>query len=106
MSLYDPNTHLTIIRCRVHTAIILIVLMLFAFTTYATSDVLGSPSKVYDLLQEAAARHPVAGNAEGSYLTMRSMQGAIFFCINLVGNFGTVFAGTLSTCSTSAAPQS
>lgn len=72
--------------------------MLFAFTTYATSDVLGSPAKVYDLLQEAAARHPVAGNAEGSYLTMRSVQGGVFFCINVVGNFGTVFAGTSSIC--------
>ena len=35
--------------------------------------------------------HPVAGNAQGSYLTMRSQEGAIFFVINLVGNFGTVF---------------
>jgi Na+/proline symporter len=46
---------------------------------------------VYDLLVEAAKRHPVEGNAEGSYLTMRSKEGAIFFVINIVGNFGTVF---------------
>ncbi|KAK6437048.1 urea active transporter [Oleoguttula sp. CCFEE 5521] len=75
----------------VHTVMILIIIFLFAFTTYATSDVLGSPSVVYDLLVSAAERHPVAGNAEGSYLTMRSQEGAIFFVINLVGNFGTVF---------------
>lgn len=31
------------------------------------------------------------GNAEGSYLTMRSREGGIFFVINIVGNFGTVF---------------
>lgn len=74
-----------------HTVVILVILLLFAFTTYATSDVLGSPSKVYDLLVEAANKHPVAGNAEGSYLTMRSKEGAIFFVINIVGNFGTVF---------------
>ncbi|KAF2758703.1 urea active transporter [Pseudovirgaria hyperparasitica] len=74
-----------------HTVVILIIILTFAFTTYATSDVLGSPSKVYDLLQQAAARHPVEGNAEGSYLTMRSKEGAIFFVINIVGNFGTVF---------------
>jgi Na+/proline symporter len=33
----------------------------------------------------------VLGNAGGSYLTMRSKEGAIFFVINIVGNFGTVF---------------
>lgn len=46
---------------------------------------------MYDLLTTAAKDHPVAGNAQGSYLTMRSQEGAIFFVINLVGNFGTVF---------------
>lgn len=40
---------------------------------------------------KAAERHPVAGNAGGSYLTMQSREGAIFFVINIVGNFGTVF---------------
>jgi len=63
----------------------------FAFTTYATSNILGSPGKVYDLLVEAAKAHPVDGNAQGSYLTMQSREGAIFFVINIVGNFGTVF---------------
>jgi len=71
--------------------VILVVILIFAFTTYATSDILGSPGKVYDLLLQAAARHPVDGNAGGSYLTMRSKEGAIFFVINIVGNFGTVF---------------
>ena len=71
--------------------VILVVIFIFAFTTYATSNILGSPGKVYDLLLEAASRHPVDGNAGGSYLTMRSKEGAIFFVINIVGNFGTVF---------------
>ncbi|KAF1974227.1 urea active transporter [Bimuria novae-zelandiae CBS 107.79] len=74
-----------------HTVVILIILLLFAFTAYATNENLGSPSKVYDLLVEVAKKHPVEGNAEGSYLTMRSKEGAIFFVINIVGNFGTVF---------------
>ncbi|KAL9116133.1 MAG: hypothetical protein Q9227_000502 [Pyrenula ochraceoflavens] len=55
------------------------------------ATIVGSPSKIYDLLVEAAERHPVEGNAGGSYLTMRSKEGAIFFVINIVGNFGTVF---------------
>ena len=65
--------------------------MVFAFTAYATNADLGSPGKVYDLLMEVAVKYPVEGNAEGSYLTMRSQEGAIFFVINIVGNFGTVF---------------
>ncbi|KAL1304291.1 hypothetical protein AAFC00_000696 [Neodothiora populina] len=75
----------------VHTVMILIIIFVFAFTTYATNSILGSPAKVYDALKAASAAHPVEGNAQGSYLTMRSQEGAIFFVINLVGNFGTVF---------------
>jgi Na+/proline symporter len=67
----------------VHTFILLIIIIIFSLTTYASSDVLGSPSKVYDLLVEAALRHPVEGNAEGSYLTMRSQGGVEFFVINI-----------------------
>ncbi|KAF1347630.1 Sodium:solute symporter family-domain-containing protein [Delphinella strobiligena] len=75
----------------VHTVMILIIIFIFAFTTYATNTNLGSPARVYDALKAASERHPVSGNADGSYLTMRSQEGAIFFVINLVGNFGTVF---------------
>ena len=68
---------------------ILVIILIFAFTAYATNENLGSPGKVYDLLVQAASSHPVDGNAEGSYLTMRSKEGAVFFVINIVGNFGT-----------------
>ncbi|KAJ6037265.1 hypothetical protein N7540_001544 [Penicillium herquei] len=81
----------TFITDYMHTVVILVVIFLFAFSAYATNAELGSPSKVYDALVEAANRHPVAGNAEGSYLTMRSKEGGIFWIINLIGNFGTVF---------------
>ncbi|KAG5973466.1 hypothetical protein E4U55_000525 [Claviceps digitariae] len=81
----------TFITDYVHGVVLFIIIITFALTAYATSDVLGSPSAVYDLLVEAARRHPVEGNEEGSYLTMRSRGGAIFFVINIVGNFGTVF---------------
>lgn len=72
----------------VHTLMIFIIIFIFAFTAYTTNVNLGSPGRVYDLLVQAAKRHPVAGNAGGSYLTMRSKEGAIFFVINIVGNFG------------------
>lgn len=75
----------------VHTVMLIIIIFIFAFTAYTTNANLGSPGKVYDLLVEAGKRHPVEGNAKGSYLTMRSREGAIFFVINIVGNFGTVF---------------
>lgn len=75
----------------IHTCVIIVIIMVFAFKVYATSDVLGSPGKVYDLVREAAKRHPVPHNAQGEYLTMSSRSGGIFLIINLVGNFGTVF---------------
>ncbi|KAI0848443.1 Na+/solute symporter [Daldinia vernicosa] len=81
----------TILTDWIHTFILLIIIIIFSLTAYASSDRLGSPSAVYDLLVEAALNHPVEGNAQGSYLTMRSKEGAIFFVINIVGNFGTVF---------------
>lgn len=70
---------------------LLIIILIFAFTAYSTNEHLGSPGAVYDLLVAAAQRHPVEGNQDGSYLTMRSQEGAIFFVINIIGNFGTVF---------------
>lgn len=81
----------TILTDWIHTFILLVIIIIFALTAYASSDVLGSPGAVYDLLVEAAAAHPVEGNRDGSYLTMQSREGAIFFVINIVGNFGTVF---------------
>jgi urea-proton symporter len=67
----------------VHTVILLIIITLFALTTYSTSDLIGSPSKMFDLLMEATKNHPVPGNEGGSYLTMRSSDGIKFFVINI-----------------------
>ncbi|KAF7973621.1 hypothetical protein HWV62_14802 [Athelia sp. TMB] len=52
---------------------------------------IGSPSKMHELLEAAAAAAPVPGNAHGSYMTMRSKNGLIFGVINIIGNFATVF---------------
>ncbi|BCR84269.1 sodium:solute symporter family protein [Aspergillus chevalieri] len=81
----------TFITDYMHTVVILVVIFLFAFSAYATNATLGSPGRVYDALVAAAKLNPVEGNAEGSYLTMRSKEGGIFWIINLIGNFGTVF---------------
>lgn len=73
----------TLLTDYLHTLMMLAIILLFAFTAYAASDVVGSPGKMYDLLVEASTSHPVAGNEGGSYLTMRSDGGIKFFVINI-----------------------
>lgn len=75
----------------VHTVVMVIIIMVFAFSTFATNEHLGSPGKVWEAVTELAKTQPREGNAGGSYLTMHSRSGGIFFVINIVGNFGTVF---------------
>ncbi|KAG7194990.1 uncharacterized protein KQ657_004102 [Scheffersomyces spartinae] len=74
-----------------HTVVIIVILMIFGFLTWATSSVLGSPGQVWEIVTKLAETQPREGNAGGSYLTMHSRSGGIFFVINIVGNFGTVF---------------
>ncbi|WWC91399.1 uncharacterized protein L201_006343 [Kwoniella dendrophila CBS 6074] len=81
----------TLIADYSHTLVLYCILIAFALTAYATSDIIGSPSKMWDMLKRASEVKPVTGNAQGSYLTMRSKSGLIFGVLNIVGNFGTVF---------------
>ncbi|KAF8906688.1 urea transporter [Mucidula mucida] len=74
-----------------HTTVLFAIILTFVFTVYATSDKIGSPAKMHQLLTAAAQTHPVSGNAHGSYVTMRSKNGLIFGVINIIGNFATVF---------------
>ena len=98
----------TFLASYIHTAIIFGILVTFIYLVYAggKDKGLGSPSKVYDLLQNLSSQTAatcadrlgnsqncgaVAKNQKGSYLTMLSEGGVIFGIINIVGNFGTVF---------------
>lgn len=74
-----------------HTVVIVVIMLVFAFNTFAVSDKLGSPGKVWEIVTQLAETQPRSGNADGSYLTIKSRSGGIFFVINIVGNFGTVF---------------
>ena len=74
-----------------HTVILFIAIFVFGFLMYATSDVVGSPSKFYALLIEASEKMPIARNVEGSYLTFRSVDGLIFAIDLLVAGFCTVW---------------
>ncbi|KAK6454009.1 urea active transport protein [Scheffersomyces xylosifermentans] len=75
----------------VHTIVLIVIIIVFAFTTFATSSKLGSPGAVWEIITKLAETQPREGNAGGSYLTLHSRSGGIFFVINIVGNFGTVF---------------
>lgn len=70
-----------------HTVALFLIIYYFVFTTYGTSDLIGSPSKMYDLLKEAALRTPVEGNAGGSYLTMKSNSGMLFAASTIATGF-------------------
>lgn len=70
-----------------HTTVLFAIILTFVFTVYATSPKIGSISRMHELLTEISLSSPVSGNAGGSYLTMRSLNGLIFGVINLVGEF-------------------
>ncbi|KAG2004698.1 urea transporter, variant 2 [Coprinopsis cinerea AmutBmut pab1-1] len=74
-----------------HTAVLFAIILTFIFTVYATSEKIGSPAKMHELLTLSSLINPVEGNKEGSYITMRSENGLVFGIINIVGNFATVF---------------
>lgn len=81
----------TFIADYLHTVILFIAIFVFCFLVWATSDVLGSPSRVYDLLVEASEKMPIAGNKDGSYLAFRSVDGLVFAVDLLVAGFCTVW---------------
>ncbi len=69
------------IAAYLHTGVIYVMLLVFAFTVYgnsAASARVGSPYRMWQLLEASSARTPVDGNAGGSYLTMASLGGLKF----------------------------
>ena len=75
----------------VHTSVLFVVILFFMFKVYASSEKIGSPEVMWELLQAAASKNPVVDNAGGSYVTFRSKGALIFGIINITGNFATVF---------------
>ncbi|KAL2052786.1 hypothetical protein ABVK25_007026 [Lepraria finkii] len=74
-----------------HTLILMVIILYFMFSVYATNSQIGSPSAMYNLLKEAANKRPVSGNQDGSYVTMKSNFALIFGIIQLCSGSGTVF---------------
>jgi Na+/proline symporter len=81
----------TFIADYVHTVVLFIAIFVFGFYVYATSDVIGSPDRFYDLLVEASEKMPIARNHEGSYLTFKSVDGLVFAVDLFVAGFSTVW---------------
>jgi len=54
-----------------HTLILMVIILYFMFQVYAGTELIGSPSKMFELLKNAANLRPVDGNIDGSYLTLK-----------------------------------
>ncbi|BDD57502.1 hypothetical protein MAP00_002859 [Monascus purpureus] len=76
------------------------------FVIYVSSSQIGSPDRMYELLREAAQLHPVAGNAEGSYLTMKSPDGAYIGLIFIGAGFASAVDSQLFQKAIAADPAS
>ncbi|PVH89988.1 sodium symporter family protein [Cadophora sp. DSE1049] len=82
----------TILTDYIHTAIILIIILMFWFKVYASGDQIGSPGKMWDLLIEAAKRNDYSAPTEdGSYLTIRSLGALKFAILSILEYTGVVF---------------
>ncbi|KAG2369496.1 Sodium:solute symporter family-domain-containing protein [Suillus spraguei] len=73
-----------------HTLILMILIFYFFFWTYTKAELIGGFEGMYNLLQQASIDRPVAGNQDGSYLTLKSNYGLTFMIIQISGGFGTV----------------
>ncbi|XHG09826.1 hypothetical protein AWENTII_012864 [Aspergillus wentii] len=81
----------TFIADYTHTVILFIAILIFGFMIHATSDLVGSPAKLYSLLQEASQNMPIERNTDGSYLAFHSVGGLIFAFDLFVASFTTVW---------------
>ena len=77
----------------IHTFIIVAILCFFSIKAFTLEEV-GSLSNLFDLVKAAGDRNPVAGNEQGSYLTMTSNGGIFFGIIHICANFGLVIMDT------------
>ncbi|KAG4431578.1 hypothetical protein IFR05_012933 [Cadophora sp. M221] len=71
--------------------IVLIIILYFMFSVYISNALIGSPTAMFELLAEASKARPVAGNQDGSYITLKSNIGLEFGVIQLCSGMGTVF---------------
>ncbi|GAA5990146.1 hypothetical protein JCM10908_005843 [Rhodotorula pacifica] len=80
----------TLLTDWMHTVIIFVVVLVFYFKVFATSNLIGSPSKMYDLLIAAQARNGDAATYQHSYLTVRSLGALKFAVLSILEYSGVV----------------
>lgn len=80
----------TILADYLHTVVIFIILFVFWFRAYTTSDLIGSPAKMYDLLVGAAQKNP-SPNYQGSFVTGKSLESIKFAWLSFLEYTGVVF---------------
>ncbi|KAJ3456530.1 hypothetical protein MRS44_016553 [Fusarium solani] len=90
----------------VHTVIIYIIMLASMFVMYTTSDHVGSPGRMWELLKDASEIRPVEGNAGGELLTMRSFYGGLVGLIFLGGGFSATVDSQLFQKAIAADPKS
>ncbi|KAF2497759.1 solute symporter family transporter [Lophium mytilinum] len=73
-----------------HTIILYACIFTFMFQIYAVNPDIGSPSRLYDLLKSAEAKHPAASD-NGSFLTVKSHAGLVKAVTILLGGFSNVW---------------
>ncbi|KAI0776597.1 Na+/solute symporter [Trametes elegans] len=74
-----------------HTLILFVIIYVFFANVYGSSAETGSIERIYELLVQAGKDTPVDGNADGSYLTMKSNQGLVFGAATILTGFAGVF---------------
>ncbi|RCK59165.1 Urea active transporter [Candida viswanathii] len=79
----------TLIADASNMVIILVFIVVFLFQVYVVDDRIGSAQRMWELLLTLP---PVKGNYQGSYITFRSEQSAIYLIISIITGFGLVVA--------------
>lgn len=76
-----------------HTNVILIILCYFSVKAWTLEEI-GSIGNLYELVKTVTERNPIAGNFDGTYLTMTSKNSILFGILHLLANFGLVIMDT------------
>ncbi|CDR44373.1 CYFA0S14e02344g1_1 [Cyberlindnera fabianii] len=79
----------TFISDWIHTVIIYIVVLILCFKVFCTSDIIGSPGKMWDMLQEVQEKFPSTSGS--NYLSFRNPEMFMTTWSVCVGGFGSVF---------------
>lgn len=73
----------------IHTVVIYVILMVSCFTIYCSSSLIGSPSRMYDLLREVQEQFP--SETGTSYLSFRDKEMMLLTWTVMLGGLSSVF---------------